>query len=36
MTTVYYRLIILGHKTIDDVPERDRDEVQALLDADRR
>lgn len=36
MATVYYRLIKLKLKTIDDVPERDRDEVQALLDADGR
>ncbi|WP_217202401.1 CD1375 family protein [Brevibacillus agri] len=33
MATVYYRLIILGYKTIEDVPARDRAEVQALLDA---
>lgn len=36
MPTVYYRLIIRGLKTIDDVPEQDRAAVQALLDADKR
>lgn len=32
MAKVYYNLIIKGLKTIDDVPERLRAEVQALLD----
>ncbi|MEG1433027.1 CD1375 family protein [Eubacterium sp.] len=34
MPKIYYRLIKAGKKTIDDVPEKDRAEVQALLDAD--
>lgn len=34
MATIYYRLIKLGVKTIDDVPAKDRAAVQALLDAD--
>lgn len=36
MPTVYYRLIKLGQKTIEDVPQQDRATVQALLDADKR
>lgn len=36
MAAIYYRLIKLGRKTIDEVPEKDRAEVQALLDADQR
>ncbi|WP_254223420.1 CD1375 family protein [Brevibacillus parabrevis] len=36
MPSVYYRLVIRGLKTIDDVPEQDRAAVQALLDADKR
>lgn len=32
MAKVYYNLIIKGLKTIDDVPERLRAEVQELLD----
>lgn len=34
MAFVYYKLIIAGRKTIDEVPENLRTEVQALLDAD--
>ena len=32
MIRVYARLVIAGRKTIDDVPLRWRDEVQALLE----
>lgn len=35
MVYVYYSLIKKGLKTIDDVPANIRDEVQALLDADK-
>ena len=34
MAKIYYNLIKKGLKTIDDVPERIRAEVQALLDAE--
>lgn len=34
MAYVYYKLIKAGKKTIEDVPENLRVEVQALLDAD--
>lgn len=34
MGRLYYDLIKAGLKTIDDVPTRWRDAVQALLDAD--
>ena len=34
MPKVYCNLIQKGHKTINDVPEQDRAEVQALLDAE--
>jgi len=34
MAKVYYDLIQKGLRTIQDVPLRWRDEVQALLDAD--
>ena len=34
MTKVYADLIRKGKKTIDDVPAKLRDEVQAILDAD--
>lgn len=34
MAKIYYRLIQKGVKTIDQVPEDLRAEVQALLDAD--
>lgn len=34
MAKIYYRQIKAGKKTIEDVPERWQDEVQALLDAD--
>lgn len=33
MAEIYARLIIKGKKTINDVPERIRAEVQAILDA---
>jgi hypothetical protein len=32
MAKIYYRRILAGEMTIEDVPERWRDEVQALLD----
>lgn len=34
MARVYYELIIKGLKTIDDVPEKLREQVQELLDSD--
>lgn len=34
MDKIYYNLIKKGKKTIDDVPEKDRAKVQALLDAE--
>ena len=34
MAKIYYRKIKAGQMTIDDVPERWKDAVQALLDAD--
>ena len=34
MAKVYADLIKKGIKTIDDVPEKLRDEVQAILDGD--
>ena len=34
MAKIYYKLIKKGLRTIDDVPERIRAEVQALLDAE--
>ena len=34
MAKIYYRKIKAGQLTIDDVPERWRDAVQALLDED--
>jgi hypothetical protein len=34
MAKIYYDLIRKGLRTIEDVPLRWRDEVQALLDAD--
>lgn len=34
MAKIYYNLIKKGLRTIDDVPERIRVEVQALLDAE--
>lgn len=34
MAKIYYRKIRDGEMTIDDVPERWREEVQALLNAD--
>lgn len=33
MAQIYYNLIIKGLKTIDDVPVRWKDAVQAMLDA---
>ena len=35
MAKIYYNRIIDGAITIDDVPERWRAEVQAMLDADQ-
>lgn len=32
MAKVYFNLIINGRKTIDDVPAKLRDQVQAMLD----
>lgn len=34
MVQVYYKLVKAGRRTIDQVPEHLRSEVQALLDAD--
>lgn len=34
MALIYYKLIKKGIKTIEDVPESLRAEVQAMLDAD--
>lgn len=34
MAKIYYRRIKAGQMTIDEVPTRWRDAVQALLDAD--
>lgn len=34
MAKIYYNLIKKGLRTIDDVPERIRVEVQALLDSE--
>lgn len=34
MARIYYRLVQAGKKTIDQVPESLRAEVQAMLDAD--
>lgn len=34
MAKIYYRLILKGEKTIDQVPSNLKAEVQALLDAD--
>lgn len=34
MAKIYYRKIKRGEMTVDDVPERWRAQVQALLDAD--
>ena len=34
MAKIYYNLIKKGLRTIDDVPERIRAEVQAILDAE--
>ena len=34
MAKIYYNLIKKGLKTIDDVPENLREEVQALLDSE--
>jgi hypothetical protein len=33
MAELYYKLVIEGRRTIDQVPERYRVEVQALLNA---
>ena len=34
MAKIYYRWIKAGKKTIDDVPDMWREEVQKMLDAD--
>lgn len=34
MVELYYRLVKEGRRTIDQVPEKIRAEVQAMLDAD--
>ena len=34
MAKIYYRRIVAGKMTIEDVPERWREEVQALLDGE--
>lgn len=36
MAKIYYNLIKKGIKTIDDVPENIREEVQTLLDGDNQ
>lgn len=36
MAKIYYNLIKNGLKTIDDVPAKLRDEVQKLLDKDKK
>lgn len=36
MAKIYYNLIKNGLKTIDDVPTKLRDEVQKLLDKDKK
>ncbi len=36
MAKIYYNLIKNGLKTIDDVPEKLRAEVQKLLDKDKK
>ena len=36
MAQIYYNLIKKGLKTIDDVPLRWREEVQAMLDGDEQ
>lgn len=36
MAKIYYRQIKAGKMTIDNVPERWRDAVQALLDAEAK
>lgn len=35
MAKIYYILIREGRKTVEDVPQKIRAEVQALLDADK-
>lgn len=35
MVKIYYTLIKEGRKTIEEVPQKIRVEVQALLDADK-
>lgn len=35
MVKIYYTLIKEGRKTIEEVPQKIRAEVQALLDADK-
>lgn len=35
MAKIYYTLIKEGRKTIEDVPQKIRAEVQALLDVDK-
>jgi hypothetical protein len=32
MAKIYYRRIVAGEMTLEEVPERWRDEVQSLLD----
>ncbi len=34
MATIYYRLIQKGLKTIEDVPEKYKEEVQILLESE--
>lgn len=34
MAKIYYRQVKAGKRTIEEVPERWRDQVQALLDAE--
>lgn len=34
MAKIYYRQVKAGKRTIDEVPERWREQVQALIDAE--
>lgn len=34
MARIYYRMIVAGKMTVDDVPEKWREEVRGLLDDD--
>ena len=32
MAAIYYRLVVTGSRTLEEVPEKWRDQVQALLE----